>query len=638
VQDNFTIFCVFRSTQGLGSGTLFYQGAGLVNGEVGGVVNDFGTCLFANGQICAGTGNPDVAVNSSASFNDGNPHLMTFKRVKSTGEVDLYVDGIFIGTTTGGVNSLTAPAKLALGAVQTGINFLNGDMGEVKIYATAMTDTDRSLEEGNLIHKWGISLPAAPTGLTATPFSGQVQLAWNSYPGATNYLVKRSTVSGGPYTVIGSSTKTNYLDATVVNGTTYYYVVSAVTAYTNSSNSSPASATPVPPAVITWFKADAITGLGNGAAVASWSDSSGNGFNATQVTSSQRPTYLLNAMNGMPAVHFNSAASDSLGFNRSVQDDFTIMCVFRSTQGLNSGTYYYQGAGLVNAEVSGPTADFGTCLFASGQISAGTGSPDVSANSGNGYNDGNPHLMTFKRIKNSGEVDLYVDGSLAGAVTGSTNSLNAPSRIVLGAQQTGINFLTGDIAEVKVFPNALADTSRGIEENSLECKYGISGGAVTPATPVGLTGVWGNRSASLNWLGVSGAAGYNVYFSTNAGGPFSPLVAGIKTNSYVHTQAVTGVTNYYEVAATYACTVSPLSAPVAVFLPKPVVSIASPDASGISVSWPSWASDWNLYYATNLVPPVSWLLVTNPVVSTNNQLNVTVPIGIGISFFRLISP
>jgi len=638
VQDNFTMFCVFRSTQGLNSGTLFYQGAGLVNGEVGGAVNDFGTCLFANGQICAGTGNPDVAVNSGSGFNDGNPHLLAFKRIRTTGEVDLYVDGILIGTTTGSVNSLTAPTRLTLGCIQTGINFLTGDLSEIKLYSSVLSDADRSAEESNLIHKWGVILPASPGAFTATPFNGQVRLNWNTYPTATNYLVKRSIVNGGPYTIIGTSTATNYLDATVNNGTTYYYVVSAVTAYTNSANSSPASATPAAPSVITWFKADAITGLGNGAAVASWADSSGNGFTAFQATAGQRPTYALNALNGMPAVHFNSAASTYLAFNRSVQDDFTILCVFRSTQGLNNGSFYYEGVGLVNAEVGGPTEDFGTCLFANGQVSAGTGNPDVSANSAAGYNDGNPHVMTFKRNKNTSEDGLYLDGVLAGTVIGDTNSLTAPTRIVLGAQQTGVNFLTGDIAEVKIFPSVLTDINRGVEEGTLACKYGISTPTTALATPGNLTAAWGNRQALLNWLGVSGAAGYNVYFSTNAAGPFSPLVSGIKTNNYVDTHAVVGLTNYYQVAAAAACNVSAVSTAVGVFLPKPVVAIASPDAASISVSWPSWANDWGLYYATNLVPPVNWLLVTNPVVGTNSQLIVTVPVGPGTSFFRLISP
>ena len=637
VQDSFTIFCLFRSTQGSGAGTLFYQGAGLVNGEVGGVTYDFGTCLFANGQVCAGTGNPDVAANSATGFNDGNPHLMTFKRNKITGRVDLYMDGSFVGNTTGNTSSLTAPGQLTLGSVATGINFLSGDISEVKIYTSALSDTDRIAQESTLINKWGVSLPAAPTGVAAVAANGQVQLSWNSYPTAINYFVKRATSNGGPYTTIGSTAATNYIDATVVNGTTYYYVISATTTFAQSSNSAQVSATPVAPVVTTWFKADAITGLGNGAAVASWSDSSGNGFIATQSNPTQQPAYVINAMNGLPVVRFNSAGNNTLGFNRPIQDDFTMLCVFRSTQGLNSGNLYYQGAGLVNGEVSGVANDFGTCLFANGQICAGTGNPDLAINSPAGFNDGNPHLMTFKRFKLSGEIDLYVDSNFTGTTNGSTNSLTAPARLNLAAQQTGGNYLNGDIAEVKIFNTALSDANRVIEENSLKCKYGMPGTTTTLATPSGLSGVWGNRQIALTWLGVSGATGYILNYSTNVNGPFVLLANTVATGT-VATNSVLGQTNYYQITAANACSVSPASTPVGVFLPKPAVNITNPDSNTIAIAWPSWANDWGLYCATNLTPPVSWLLVTNSAVNSNSQFTVTLPIAVGTKFFRLTTP
>jgi endoglucanase len=89
------------------------------------------------------------------------------------------------------------------------------------------------------------SKPAAPTGLTAGAGDGQVSLSWNSVSGADSYNVKRSTTSGGPYTTVAANvTATSYTDSTVTNGTTYYYVVSAVNGVGESMNSSQVSATP----------------------------------------------------------------------------------------------------------------------------------------------------------------------------------------------------------------------------------------------------------------------------------------------------------------------------------------------------------------------------------------------------------
>ncbi|MBP2633089.1 MAG: hypothetical protein H6Q70_3717 [Firmicutes bacterium] len=86
----------------------------------------------------------------------------------------------------------------------------------------------------------------APTNLTATAGDSEVTLSWTAVDGATSYIVKRSTTSGGTYTTIASDvTGTSYVDTSVTNGTTYYYVVTAVNAEGESNNSNEASATPV---------------------------------------------------------------------------------------------------------------------------------------------------------------------------------------------------------------------------------------------------------------------------------------------------------------------------------------------------------------------------------------------------------
>jgi hypothetical protein len=104
------------------------------------------------------------------------------------------------------------------------------------------------------------------------------------------------------------------------------------------------------------------------------------------------------------------------------------------------------------------------------------------------------------------------------------------------------------------------------------------------------------------------------------------------------TSAVVGQTNYYEVTALDGCGASASSAAVGVFLPRAILSVATAGANGLNFSWPGWADDWALFYATNLAAPVSWFLVTNPVGSNNGLFNVSLPIGTGTEFFRLASP
>jgi subtilisin family serine protease len=77
----------------------------------------------------------------------------------------------------------------------------------------------------------------APTGLTAMAGSAEVLLSWQASSGANSYKVKRATTSGGPYTNVATVTATNYVDTGLTNGTTYYYMISAVNASGESSNS-----------------------------------------------------------------------------------------------------------------------------------------------------------------------------------------------------------------------------------------------------------------------------------------------------------------------------------------------------------------------------------------------------------------
>jgi fibronectin type 3 domain-containing protein len=65
-----------------------------------------------------------------------------------------------------------------------------------------------------------------------------VALTWNaSTSTVAGYNVYRSTVNGGSYTKINSSlvSALNYTDSTVQNGTTYYYVTTAVDSSGNES-------------------------------------------------------------------------------------------------------------------------------------------------------------------------------------------------------------------------------------------------------------------------------------------------------------------------------------------------------------------------------------------------------------------
>jgi alpha-galactosidase len=83
--------------------------------------------------------------------------------------------------------------------------------------------------------------PSAPTGLSARQ-GLPVALSWNATVSATNYIIKRAIAPEGPYTNIASSLTPSYADNGVPAGLIYYYTVSAVSVFGESSNSAYASA------------------------------------------------------------------------------------------------------------------------------------------------------------------------------------------------------------------------------------------------------------------------------------------------------------------------------------------------------------------------------------------------------------
>jgi hypothetical protein len=87
--------------------------------------------------------------------------------------------------------------------------------------------------------------PPAPLNVSATASSsGQVNLTWTAQSGPIRYSVKRSTTSGGPYTIIAPPpilTASSYTDTNAASGANYY-VVSAINASGESPNSTEASA------------------------------------------------------------------------------------------------------------------------------------------------------------------------------------------------------------------------------------------------------------------------------------------------------------------------------------------------------------------------------------------------------------
>ncbi|MCA8964345.1 MAG: DUF1549 domain-containing protein [Planctomycetes bacterium] len=141
VEDSFTVSFFVRSDQrgdGNAKDRRWYLGTGLVDGEVPGIVHDWGIAWHSDGYIVAGTGNPDTFVSSAGGFNDGKWHHVAFTRDQVTGRITLYVDGTLAGEGVGSKAKLDAPPRLLVGRTQTGGRGFRGDLDELVFFERAL--------------------------------------------------------------------------------------------------------------------------------------------------------------------------------------------------------------------------------------------------------------------------------------------------------------------------------------------------------------------------------------------------------------------------------------------------------------------------------------------------------------------
>jgi len=134
VSNHFTIACWVKTTATAATGQ-WWAGKGLVDGEVGGTVDDFGLALVGT-KAGFGVGNPDTTIASTAAINDGQWHHVAATRDAISGQMSLYVDGALQTATYGPTGTKAAPPSLRVGSIQPGYSggFLPGALDDVQIF------------------------------------------------------------------------------------------------------------------------------------------------------------------------------------------------------------------------------------------------------------------------------------------------------------------------------------------------------------------------------------------------------------------------------------------------------------------------------------------------------------------------
>lgn len=210
------------------------------------------TGAVKNGSLVLVSSGTDPKITSPNFLAVTNPAVNRYVRIRMKNYSGSTTGQIYFITNTDGAYGepksktfpIVANSDYTDYVVDMGTNALwTGTIKQIRVdpfpsTGTVMIDSIRISNSGIL----------APTGLDASPSSNAVNLHWSAVSGATSYHVKRSTTPGGPYTTIsapGAVISTAYTDTGLSNGTSYYYVVTAVQAGDESPVSAEKSAVPV---------------------------------------------------------------------------------------------------------------------------------------------------------------------------------------------------------------------------------------------------------------------------------------------------------------------------------------------------------------------------------------------------------
>ncbi|WP_282940636.1 pectinesterase family protein [Paenibacillus sp. RC67] len=344
---------------------------------------------------------------------------------------------------------------------------------------------------------------ATPKGLKALPGNRAVELTWTEPQGADSYNIKRSETSGGPYTVIKANvTGSSYIDTTVTNDTTYYYIITANGVGGETGNSNQVQVTPTETAE----KPSAPGGL-RAESRNSQIDLSWNVMNNVNFYTVKR------AIN--PPGTFEIVATKITG------NSYRVGGLTNNT----SSTY------VVSATNVGGEGANSAPITASAYAPLDT--PQVTAQASSGQ-----VTLQWSSIPGADHYVVKRSSSPDGTYTVITSN-------AMGTSYMDKNLTDGTPHYYKV--SAAGANATGMDSSVVAVKPGAAFGQ--PDVPTGLKAEAGKEQVTLTWNAVSGASSYQIVRSTSKTGPYTSVGSNVTAPAFTDHGLTLGIAYYYAVAA-----------------------------------------------------------------------------------------
>lgn len=220
-----------------------------------------------------------------------------------------------------------------------------------------------------------------------------------------------------------------------------------------------------------WLKADNGPSTSvDGAAIATWSDKSGNAFDVTQATGASQPIYKASVLNGKPIVRFDGANDSFASASISPTNLFgtnavTIFVVQKQLAAVDQNTPFswVNGASRITIHAS-----YGNTIY---WDAGNTSSARISNAQPTGWDD-TWWLLECYRSDTTSEVVTNGTVFFSGVVFGVLDPTLSAQPVEIGVVG-GIAYFGGDIAEIILYKRALNSTERVQVRTYLNSKYTI---------------------------------------------------------------------------------------------------------------------------------------------------------------------
>ena len=220
-----------------------------------------------------------------------------------------------------------------------------------------------------------------------------------------------------------------------------------------------------------WLRADAGTLTTNGQ-VSAWNDQSGNGNNATQTTSANRPLFIASEplANNRPVLRFDGS-NDWMQTGTHITDNVgTLMIVARKTAaGFGGYRTIFTSQDFLMLGRTPSQDEWGA--YNDGADRLYTPGTSIGTNAGAAF-----QILGYRQNGlGAGQLALFLNGTIS--TTLHNGGENSKTITTIGSNNNGVSgtqHFPGDIAEVIFYGVVLNEAQRIIVENYLSSKYGVA--------------------------------------------------------------------------------------------------------------------------------------------------------------------